>query len=155
MNRTPRTVLVHLTDMTTSPVLLCIRRDPERLRVLQENGYELDPVATGHEGLGVLSTRPADAIVLEYNPGLLNGSAIAPTSSKFGPICLLSSWLSPMEVPAAVLNVVDALVARSASPHFPLGNRPLHVQCEVGWQCQEGSRLESKKKSGRTVSSTA
>jgi len=50
--------------MAANPVLLCIHRDPDRMRVLQGNGYELLSAATGQDALGLLGTRPVDAIVL-------------------------------------------------------------------------------------------
>src|SRR6266849_9239671 len=63
--------------MATNLTLLCIHRDPARLKVLQENGYELLNATNGHEGLQLFRSRPVDAIVLEYNLGLLDGSVIA------------------------------------------------------------------------------
>lgn len=72
MNRIRQpTVIEPEAGMTTNPVLLCIHRDPTRLRVLQENGYELLTAANGHEGLGVFGAQAVDAVVLEYNLGPL------------------------------------------------------------------------------------
>lgn len=81
--------------MAANPVLLCIHRDPDRMRVLQENGYELLTAATGQEALGVLGTRPVDAIVLEYNDGLCDGSAVASEIKQVRPNMPIIMLLSP------------------------------------------------------------
>jgi len=104
--------------MATNPVLLCIHRDPARLRVLQENGYELVTVANGHEGLGVFGTRAVDAVVLEYHLGLLNGSVVATEIKQVRPDVPIVMLAEPAELPAGALQGVDALVPKSDPPHF-------------------------------------
>lgn len=104
--------------MATNPVLLCIHRDPARLRVLQENGYELLTAANGHEGLGVFGARAVDAVVLEYNLGLLDGSVIASEIKQVRPNMPIVMLAEPTELPAGALRAVDALMPRSDPPYF-------------------------------------
>jgi DNA-binding NarL/FixJ family response regulator len=104
--------------MATNPVLLCIHRDAARMRVLQENGYELLTAATGHEGLGLFGSQPVDAVVLEYNLGLLDGSVIASEIKQVRPNMPVVMLAEPTELPAGALQAVDALVPRSDPPHF-------------------------------------
>jgi CheY-like chemotaxis protein len=104
--------------MATNPTLLCIHRDPARLRVLQENGYELLTAANGHEGLQLFRSRPVDAIVLEYNLGLLDGSVIASEIKQIRPNVPIVMVAEHAELPAGALQSVDVLVSTSDPPHF-------------------------------------
>ncbi len=105
--------------MAANPVLVCIHRDPDRMRVLQENGYELLTAATGHEALGVLDTRPVDAIVLEYyNQGLFDdGSAIACEIRQVRPNIPIVMLAEPEEIVCS-RHLADILVSKSDPPHF-------------------------------------
>lgn len=104
--------------MAANPVLLCIHRDPDRMRVLQENGYELLTAATGHEALGVLDTCPVDAIVLEYyNQGLFDGSAIACEIRQVRPNIPIVMLAEPEEIVCS-RHLADILVSKSDPPHF-------------------------------------
>src|SRR5579884_2340618 len=62
--------------MARHSTLLCIHRDPARLSLLEENGYELVTATNGYDGLQLFMSRCVDAIVLEYPLGVLNGSII-------------------------------------------------------------------------------
>ena len=104
--------------MSTNPTLLCIHRDPARLRVLQENGYELVTAANGHEGLRLFRSRPVDAIVLEYNLGLLDGSVIASEIKQIQPMIPIVMLAEHAELPDSALQAVDVLVSTSDPPHF-------------------------------------
>ena len=143
-------------DLARSPVLLCIHRDPDRIRVLQENGYELLPAATGEEGLGVLGTRPVDAIVLEYNQGASSMARQSPSRSGGVrpniPIVLLAE---PREVPAAALNAVDALVSRSDPLHFLWAAVHFMLNASLVGNCEEYVRLDLRKTREARFSSTA
>jgi response regulator RpfG family c-di-GMP phosphodiesterase len=65
------------TGMAANGTLLCIHGDPAQLSLLQENGYQLVTANNGHDGLRLFMSRRVDAIVLEYNLGLLDGAVIA------------------------------------------------------------------------------
>ena len=104
--------------MATPPVLLCIHRHPERLSVLQENGYELLVAETGCEGLGVFGAHVVDAVVLEFNLGLVDGSVVAAEIKQVMPDMPIVMLAEPEELPAGALQAVDALVPRSDPPHF-------------------------------------
>jgi DNA-binding response OmpR family regulator len=104
--------------MATPPVLLCIYADPERLSVLQENGYDLLIAENGCEGLGVLGAHAVDAVVLEYHLGLLDGSVIASEIKQVKPNVPIVMLAEPEELPADALQAVDALVSTSDPPHF-------------------------------------
>ena len=104
--------------MAKHPVLLCIHRDPERLNVLQENGYELLVAGNGHEGLQLFVSRRVDAVVLEYTLGLLDGSEIASKIKRAQPNIPIVMLAEPEELPAGALQAVDAFVPTSDPPHF-------------------------------------
>lgn len=104
--------------MTPKSVLLCIHRDPAQLRVLQENGYELLTAVNGHEGLQLFESQPVDAVVLEYNLSLLDGSVIASEIKQVQPNLPIVMLAEPTELPDGALQAVDALVPTSDPPHF-------------------------------------
>jgi DNA-binding response OmpR family regulator len=104
--------------MATSPTLLCIHRDPARVRVLQENGYELLTAANGHEGLCLFRSRPVDAIVIEYNLGLLDGSLLASKIKQVRPKIPIVMLAEHADLPDGALHAVDVLVSTSDPPHF-------------------------------------
>jgi len=104
--------------MAANPTLLCIHRDPAQLRVLQENGYDLLTAANGHEGLGLFRSRAVDAIVLEYNLGLLDGSVIATEIKQVRPTIPIVMVAEHSDLPDGALHSVDVLVSTSDPPHF-------------------------------------
>jgi CheY-like chemotaxis protein len=104
--------------MATSQTLLCIHRDPEQLRSLQQNGYELLTATNGSEGLRLFVSRPVDAIVLEYYLGLLDGSVIASEIKRVRPEIPIVMLADSLELPDGALNSVDALVTKSDGNHF-------------------------------------
>ena len=59
--------------MASNNTVLCIHREPAQLSLLRENGYELVTATNGRDGLQLFMSRPVDAIVIEYHPGLLDG----------------------------------------------------------------------------------
>jgi DNA-binding response OmpR family regulator len=86
--------------------------------VLQENGYELLTAANGHEGLQLFRSRPVDAVVLEYNLGLMDGSGIASEIKRVRPNVPIVMVAEHPELPAGALQAVDVLVSTSDPPHF-------------------------------------
>src|SRR6476646_8194909 len=122
--------------MATSPVLLCIHRDPTQLRVLEENGYELLTAVNGHEGLGVFGARAVDAVVLEYNLGLLDGSVVAAEIKGVRPNMPIVMLAEPTELPPDALHAVDVLVSRSDPPHFLWAAVHFALHVRVG-NCRE------------------
>ena len=104
--------------MTGNNTLLCIHRDPAQLRVLQENGYELIVAANGWKGLRLLMTHPVDAIVLEYNLGLLDGVIVATEIKKVKPQLPIVMLADHLELPDGALRSIDALVIKSDGAHF-------------------------------------
>src|ERR1700730_6212999 len=104
--------------MATNPTLLCIHRDPARLRVLQEFGYQLLTAANRHEGLWLFRSQPVDAIVLEYNLGLLDGFIIASEIKQVQPAIPIVMLAEDAELPEGALQAVDVLVSTSDPPHF-------------------------------------
>ena len=71
--------------MSTNGTLLCIHRNPDHLSLLQQNGYEVLTATTGGEGLRLFMSRPVDAIVLDYQLGLLDGALVAAEIKKVKP----------------------------------------------------------------------
>ncbi len=99
--------------MAANPTLLCIHRDPARLKVLRENGYELLTAGNGREGLRLFRSRPVDGIVLEYNLGLLDGAFIASGIKQVRPTIPIVMVAEHAELPDGALQAVDVLVSTS------------------------------------------
>src|ERR1700685_529766 len=106
--------------MATNSTLLCIHRDPAQLGLLRENGYELVTATNGHDGLRLFMSRPVDAIVLEYQLGLLDGAVIAAEIKQVKPQVPIVMVAEDVELPEDALQSVDALVAKSDGPQFLL-----------------------------------
>jgi len=104
--------------MAANPTLLCIHRDPARLKVLRENGYELLTAGNGREGLRLFRSRPVDGIVLEYYLGLLDGAFIASGIKQVRPTIPIVMVAEHAELPDGALQAVDVLVSTSDPPHF-------------------------------------
>jgi len=97
--------------------LLCIHKNPAELSLLKENGYELLTTNNGKEGLHLFKSRAVDAIVIDYHLGALDGAAIAAKIRRVKPEVPIVMLADDLELPEAVLNSVDAVVARSYGPH--------------------------------------
>ncbi len=104
--------------MAANNTILCIHRDPDQLRSLQENGYELLTATNGHEGLRVFATQPVDAIVLDYHLGLLDGACVANEIKRVRPTIPIVMLTDNLELPDGALKSVDALVTKSDGAHF-------------------------------------
>jgi len=79
--------------------LLCIHRDPARLSLLEENGYEFVTATNGYDGLQLFMSRCVDAIVLEYPLGVSNGSIITTEIKQVRPklpVVILTMRTCPM-----------------------------------------------------------
>jgi len=133
--------------MATNTTLLCIHRDPAQLSLLQEH-YELLTATNGHEGLRLFMSQPVDAIVLDYQLGLLDGGIVAAAIKNVKPQVPIVMLTECMDIPVAALNSVDALVAQIRPGSLPLGNRPLGSQ----WEGRP-SRSSSKAEGGNASAS--
>jgi DNA-binding response OmpR family regulator len=87
------------------------------LALLQENGYELVTATNGSDGLRLGMSRPVDAMVLEYHPGLLDGAVIAAEIKQAEPQIPIVMLADHMELRGA-LKSVDALVTKSDGAHL-------------------------------------
>ncbi len=105
--------------MATS-TLLCIHRDPTQLSLLTEHGYELASATTGSDGLRLFMSRSVDAVVLEYQLGLLDGATIADVIKQVRPDVPIVMLVDHVELPVDALKSVDALVVKADGPHFLL-----------------------------------
>ena len=99
--------------MAGNNTLLCIHREPAQLSLLQEYGYELLTATNGHEGLQLFMSQPVDAIVLDYQLGLLDGGVVAAEIKRVKPQMPIVMLAEYMDIPVAALNSVDAVVAKS------------------------------------------
>jgi DNA-binding response OmpR family regulator len=106
--------------MGTNSTLLCIHRDPTQLSLLRQNGYELLTATNGADGLRPFMSQPVDAIVLDYQLGLLDGALVAAEIKKVKPQVPIVMLAEDVELPADALKSVDAFVAKSDDPHFLL-----------------------------------
>lgn len=98
--------------MTGNNTLLCIHRDPDQLSLLQEH-YELLTATNGHEGLRLFMAQPVDAIVLDYQLGLLDGGVVAAEMKRVKPQIPIVMLAEYAELPIDALKSVDALVPKS------------------------------------------
>ena len=96
--------------MSTPRSLLCIHRDPTQLKVLLEKGFSVIPATHGSQGLRLLVSKPVDAVILEYNLGLLDGATVADEIKKVRPRLPIVMLTESLELPEGALKSVDALV---------------------------------------------
>jgi DNA-binding response OmpR family regulator len=106
--------------MAPNRILLCIHREPDQLSLLQQSGYDLVTATTGHEGLRLFMERRVDAIVLEYQLGLLDGAVVAKEIKQVSPTIPIVMLTDNLELPDGALKSVDALVTKSDGAHFLL-----------------------------------
>jgi CheY-like chemotaxis protein len=100
--------------------LLCIHRDPAHLSLLQEKGFSLLTATHGSQGLRLLASTVVDAVILEYNLGLLDGATIADEIKKVRPRLPIIMLAESLELPDGALKSVDALVTNCDGPRFLL-----------------------------------
>jgi DNA-binding response OmpR family regulator len=124
--------------MATTGTLLCIHRDPAQLSLLQEHGYELVTATNGREGLQIFMSQPVDAIVLDYQLGLLDGGIVAAAIKNVKPQVPIIMLAEHMDLPDDALRAVDALVAKSDGP-ISLLETVYSVLSRGPSQCDEGS----------------
>lgn len=155
--------------MAANSTLLCIHRDPAQLAPLRENGYELLTATSGSEGLGLLMSRPVDAIVLEYDLGLMDGAVVAADIKKVKPQLPIVMLADHLDLPDGALKSVDALVIKSdgahflcATVHFVLNVKPtqrtegtLKAQKAAQLRRAGRSREDGKEQKGDAAQSTA
>ena len=104
--------------MAANSTLLCIHRDPAQLSLLQQHGYELITATSGSEGLRLFMSQPVDAIVLDYQLGLLDGGVVASVIKLVKPEVPIVMLAEHVDLPDDALKSVDALVVKSGGPHF-------------------------------------
>lgn len=104
--------------MAANGTLLCIHRDPARLSLLEENGYDLVTATNGHDGLRLFLSRTVDAIVIEHHLGVLNGSFMPAEIKQVRPKVPIVMLGEHAELPDGAFKFVDALVSTSDPPHF-------------------------------------
>ncbi len=75
--------------MTTRPVVLCVDDDPDILasvsRLLRRDGHEVVLANTPAEALAVLSTRPVDVLVSDFEMPDMNGVELAVRAREVQP----------------------------------------------------------------------
>jgi len=104
--------------MRINSTLLCIHRNPAQLSLLKDNGYDLATATNGSDGLRLFMSRPVDAVVLEHQLSLVNGTAIADEIKQLRPEVPIVMLVDHLELPAAAFKSVDALVVKSDGAHF-------------------------------------
>jgi DNA-binding response OmpR family regulator len=121
--------------MSIGSTLLCIHRDPAQLSLLKESGYELVTATNAPDGLRLFMSRPVDAVVLEHQLGLLDGSVLATEIKRVRPKIPIVMLVDHLELPDGALKSVDAIVAKSdgahflwATVHFILNVRPVQLR---------------------------
>lgn len=128
--------------MANKGTLLCIHRHPAQLSLLKEHGYELATATNASEGLRLFMSRPMDAVVLEYDLGILDGVAIADELKQVSPEMPIVMWADNVELPSDALKSIDALVAKSDGPHFLLAT--LHFVLNVRPAQRHEARARSR-----------
>lgn len=107
-----------MTLMGINSTLLCIHRDPAQLSLLKESGYELVTATNAPDGLRLFMSQPVDAVVLEHQLGLLDGSVLAAEIKRVRPKVPIVMLVDHLELPDGALKSVDAIVAKSDGAHF-------------------------------------
>jgi DNA-binding response OmpR family regulator len=104
--------------MGINSTLLCIHRDPAQLSLLKESGYELVTATNAPDGLRLFMSRPVDAVVLEHQLDVLEGSVLATEIKRVRPTIPIVMLVDHLELPDGALKSVDAIVAKSDGAHF-------------------------------------
>ena len=128
---------------TGSGTILCIDRDIsaliERSRFLTTSGYRVLTAANGNDGLRLFRIAGADAIVLGYYLGLMDGAAVAAVMKQIRPLVPIVMLSDGLDLPEGALEMVDALVTKSDGPRFLLATlqsvlpaRPVPLGCGTG-----------------------
>src|ERR1700722_5212497 len=102
--------------MGANSTLLCIHRDPTQLSLLRQSGYDLLTATNGGDGLRLFMSRPVDAIVVDYQLGLLDGGVVAAEIKKVKPRLPLVMLAGNIELPDDGLKYGDLLVANPGGP---------------------------------------
>jgi DNA-binding NtrC family response regulator len=105
-------------SMRIGSTLLCIHRDPAQLSLLKESGYELLTATNAPDGLRLFMSQPVDAVVLEHQLSLLDGSVLAAEIKRVRPKIPIVMLVDHLELPDGALKSVDAIVAKSDGAHF-------------------------------------
>jgi CheY-like chemotaxis protein len=134
---------VYLANMPTSNTLLCIHREPAQLSLLQENGYQLVIATNGSDGLRLFKSRSVDAIVLEYQLGLLDSTVIADEIKQARPEIPIVLLTEHLELPNGALKSVDALVTKADGAHFLLA--AVHFMLNVRPAQRRDAKLRAAK----------
>jgi DNA-binding response OmpR family regulator len=134
--------------MSTQSTLLCIHREPAQLSLLKEEGYRLITSTNGGDGLRLLMSRGADAIILDYHLGLLDGvlhgSVIAAEIKQLRPKLPIVMLADHVELPEGALKSVDALVAKSDGPHFLLATVHFVLNVKLAHRHEGKPRAETR-----------
>jgi DNA-binding response OmpR family regulator len=131
--------------MPTRNTLLCIHREPAQLSLLQENGYQLVTATNASDGLRLFKSRAVDAIVLEYQLGLSDGTVIADEIKQARPEIPIVMLTEHLELPNGALKSVDALVTKADGAHFLLA--AVHFMLNV----RPAQRREAKLKAATSL----
>ncbi len=124
-----------MTRMGINSTLLCIHRDSAQLGLLEQKGYELVNANNGPDALRLFMSRPVDAVVLEHQMDLLDGSVLAAEIKRVQPKAPIVMLVDHLELPDGALKSVDAIVVKSdgahflwATVHFVLNVKPLRLR---------------------------
>jgi DNA-binding response OmpR family regulator len=129
--------------MGTNPTLLCIHRDPIQLSLLKEHGYDLATATNGSEGLRLFMARTVDAVILEYQLGMLDGVTIADEIKQVRPDVPIVMWADNVELPSEALRSIDALVAKSDGPHFLVATLNFVLNVRPAQRREAGARFQA------------
>jgi DNA-binding response OmpR family regulator len=111
--------------------------------LLRDHGYELLTATTGSDGLRLFTSRPVDAIVLEYHLGLLDGGVVANEIKRVQPTIPIVMLADDLELPAGALKSVDALVNKSDGAHFLWASVHFVLSAKATQACERRSRTEA------------
>jgi CheY-like chemotaxis protein len=97
-------------------LVLCVDDEAVGLRVrkilLERAGYEVLTALDGHSGLEIFSTRPVEAVVLDYSMPGMHGGEVAKQMRQTKPqvpILLLSAYV---DLPDEVSSLVDVYMTK-------------------------------------------
>jgi PAS domain S-box-containing protein len=88
--------------------------------LLESSGFSVLTASSGEQGLQIFSSRPPDAVLLDYYMPGLNGGQVAEEMKRRRPqvpVILLSAYIT---VPEKTLETVDAFITKGQPPDYLL-----------------------------------
>ena len=83
---------------------------------LQQHGYTVLSAANPEIGLQIFATQPITGVILDYAMPELNGEAVSALMKRVKPDVPIIMFTGVSELPAAILNSIDAVMTKGRPP---------------------------------------